>query len=71
LKIGKEGWHHLSEGIGASKSLKKLQINLCSMNMLSFEILGTGLKSNSSLEIIDFSYNSITDECGGLLAKIV
>jgi hypothetical protein len=41
------------------------------MNMLSFEILGTGLKNNSSLEVIDFSYNLITDECGGLLAKIV
>ena len=39
--------------------------------MLTFEILGAGLKNNSSLEVIDFSYNSISDECGGLLAKII
>ena len=44
---------------------------MCHMNYEAFEQLGPGLKHNSSLEIIDFSFNSISDELGGLLAKII
>lgn len=44
---------------------------MCHMNNQAFEELGMGLKLNSSLEIIDFSYNSIKDDCGGQLAKII
>ena len=32
LKLSKEGWSALAEGIGSSKTLKQLSINLCTMN---------------------------------------
>jgi hypothetical protein len=44
---------------------------MCELNYTALEGLGTGLKNNSTLEIIDFSYNGISDKCGGLVAKII
>ena len=41
------------------------------MNIQAFEGLAPGLKKNTSLEILDFSYNRISDACGGFIAKIM
>jgi Ran GTPase-activating protein (RanGAP) involved in mRNA processing and transport len=67
-----EGWVAISEGIKRSKVLKSLTISMCaSLNFQAFEDLGKGLKCNQSLQVIDFSYNDIHDECGGIIAKMI
>lgn len=57
LRISREGWMALSDGIGASKTLKSLLINLCTMNHQAFEELAPGLKTNTTLEVLDLAYN--------------
>jgi Ran GTPase-activating protein (RanGAP) involved in mRNA processing and transport len=42
-----------------------------SFSPAAFEELVTGLKNNKSLEIIDFSYNDISDDCGAVLARMI
>jgi len=61
----------LSNGIGSSQRINQLTINHCTINAVALEELGSGLKSNTSLEILDLSYNQISDECGGMIAKIL
>jgi hypothetical protein len=51
--------------------MEHLQLNLCNINHQALEALAPGLKANNSLHVLDLSYNSIPDECGTVLAKIV
>ena len=71
MKPSKEAWAALSLGIAKSTKLKSLSINLIPINHFVLEDLQPGLKKNSSLECLDFSYNGISDDCGSLIAKIV
>ncbi|CDW82224.1 UNKNOWN [Stylonychia lemnae] len=71
IRLSNDGWGYLSQGLGKAQALYKLQVNLCNLSHQAIEMLQPGLKMNQSLEVIDFSCNGITDDCGGLLAKIV
>lgn len=51
--------------------LEKLQLNLMNMDRNALTCIADAMKVNTSIEVLDFSYNDIADANGDLIAKIV
>lgn len=71
LVTSRLGWQSLSIGLAQSITLKRLQLNLCYLNQQIMEDLTPGLINCASLQIMDFSYNNMSDTTGMMLAKIL
>lgn len=44
---------------------------MCILDRPAIQTLGEGMKSNTSIYLIDFSYNNIEDRDSDLLARII
>ena len=71
MTISTYGWDSLGKGIAVTKSLQNLTINLCEVNRDALKALSKGMKTNSSIQVINLAYNNIKDSDGDLIAKIV
>ena len=61
----------MATGLKVSKVLEKLQLNLMNMDRNALTCIADAMKVNTSIEVLDFSYNDIADANGDLIAKIV
>ena len=55
------------EGLALNNSLQVLRINFCPIGQDFLADLGAGLRSNTSLQTLDLSFNQIADKLGPLL----
>jgi hypothetical protein len=71
VRPGVEGWGRLSAGLKETTCLRRLVLNHCYLTVPALEALGKGLKLNSSLEVIDLSFNAMSDKVGEAVVKII
>jgi hypothetical protein len=71
ITISPHGWKSLGKGLGASKSIEKLIINLCEINREALMQLSEGMKTNTSIKVLNLSYNNISDHEGDLFGRII
>jgi hypothetical protein len=71
ITLNTYGWEALGKGIGVSKSLKTLIINLCEVNRDALMAISKGMKTNASIQILNLAFNNIKDSDGDLIGKIV
>ena len=63
-KKGKDAWDHLMCGIAQSPSLQILRIWHCSIGADVIKTLAEALRINTTLQILDLSYNNMPDFLG-------
>ena len=58
----KDAWELLFTGIAKNNSLQILKINYCTLNAEIISNLAAGLRTNTSLNILDLSFSNLTDK---------
>lgn len=71
MNTSRHAWQYLALGIANSVSLKKLSFNLIQFTPQFMEDLTPGLTNCASLQVLDLSYNGISDLVGQMLGKIL
>ena len=61
----------LSEGIGCSKHVVDLTLKNCNLRTPDLKTLCPGLSSAESLNLLDLSENSLDENSGQILGKII
>ena len=64
-------WQQLRKGIESTRILKNLIVNMVTITREQLAMLAEGMKSNLSIDMIDLSYNKISDSDGDMLARII
>ena len=62
---------NLSFGICQNKSIKRLKINNCKMDIQSYEILLKGLFNHAKIEKLDLQKNNLEDNYGNMIGRII
>jgi hypothetical protein len=71
VRLGKKSWKWLCEGIEENSTVKILSLNACGIDNVAFEFLVPALDKNTSIEILDLSYNYMGDDMACYIAKII
>ena len=71
VRLSKRSWKALSDGIAQNNTVKILSLNACCVNNVAFEQLVPALNKNTSLEILDLSYNYMGDDMACYISKII
>lgn len=72
IRVNGLGWQALSRGLEHHNCvLELLKINLVEFDRDSLSALADGLRKNSSLSVLDFSYNNLNDSFGDIFGKII
>ena len=71
MKISNHSWTIFANGLKVTKVLEKLQLNMINLDRNALTCIADAMKVNTSIEVLDFSYNDISDANGDLIARIV
>ena len=71
LRLSKKSWQCIGESLGTNNTVKILSINACGVDSSAFEALVPALDKNTSMEILDLSYNFMGDDMACYIAKII
>lgn len=72
IRVSTLGWAALSKGLEVhSCALTKLTVNLVEFDRESLGTLADGIKKNSSIQVLDLSYNNLKDSYGDIFARII
>ena len=71
LEIDQKLAHNLSYGICNNKSIKKLKVNNCKMDIESYETLLKGLFNHEKIEYLDLQNNELGDKYGNMIGRII
>lgn len=71
LRFNAYAWNSLQSGLAYTNVLSTLRFNMVNVDRHAIVCLADALKVNSSVRILDLSYNDIKDADGDMLAKIV
>lgn len=69
--MSKKSWQCIGESLGTNNTVKILSINACGVDSSAFEALVPALDKNTSMEILDLSYNFMGDDMACYIAKII
>ena len=71
LKFDQKLAQNLSFGICTNKSIKRLKVNNCQMDIESYEILLKGLFGHEKVEFLDLQNNNLGDKYGNMIGRII
>lgn len=71
VRLSGKSWEVLCDGIAKNSTIGILSLNAWGINNVAFECLVPALQKNTSLEILDMSYNYMGDEMAWYIAKII
>ncbi|CAG9321044.1 unnamed protein product [Blepharisma stoltei] len=71
LKIGKEGWNFLAEGLEGEIPLVNLYINFCKMEDENLSVLIPPLMKSKTIKNLDFSSNELEESSGYDIGRII
>jgi len=71
LKIGKEGWNFLAEGLDGQSPIINLQINFCKLKDEDLSILIPPLMKSQTIKNLDLSSNELEESCGYEIGRII
>ena len=71
VRMSMKSWEVLCEGVAKNSSITILSLNAWGVNNITFDYLVPALQKNTSLEILDLSYNYMGDEMAWYIAKII